>query len=294
VTENQMNERNEKDEKLKSRRALLAATVGGAAAALAATAAAPASVLAGLDGDVVLGATNSSATTTEIDASAANVDAFKGTATGTGSGVVATSVNGPAVDATATGTGSAVGASAADGPAVIASKSAPDTTAVVYATSGTTGAATLDETPFTGVYGFTETDPEILGTGVWGDSADVGVYGSGGTGTIGYGFWGVYGESASPGGIGIYAFASSTDRRALYVDGKVGFRRSGKATISAGHSSIVVNLTGVSASSMVFAQIASNRSGRWVRAVVPTTGKFTVYLNTTVTAATFVIWWVIN
>jgi hypothetical protein len=284
----------EKRDGLKSRRALLRATVGGAAAALAASAAAPATVLAGIDGDVVLGATNSSATTTEIDANAADVDAFKATATGTGSGVVATSVNGPAIDATVTGTAAAVGASAVDGPAMSASKSAPDTTATIYATSGTTGAATPDQTPFTGVYGFTETDPEVLGTGVWGDSADVGVYGSGSIGTVGYGFWGVYGESASPGGNGIYAYAPSTDRRALYVDGKVGFRRSGRTTISSGQSSKVVSLSGVSASSLVFAQLGSNRSGRWVRAVVPTTGKFTIYLNTSVTSTTYIIWWVIN
>ena len=277
-----------------SRRALLTATVGGAAAALAASAAAPASVLAGLDGDVVLGATNSSGTTTEIDANVADVDAFKATATGTGSGVVATAVNGPAIEATASGTGTAVGASAADGPAVTASKTDPDTTAAVYATSGSTGAADPGQTSFTGVYGFTETDPTILGTGVWGDSADVGVYGSGSTGTIGFGFWGVYGESDSPGGIGIYAYSPSTDRRALYVDGKVGFRRSGRTTISSGHSSRVVTLSGVTTGSLVFAQLASNRSGRWVRAVVPTTGKFTVYLNTTVTSTTYIIWWVIN
>jgi hypothetical protein len=38
----------------------------------------------------------------------------------------------------------------------------------------------------------------------------------------------------------------------------------------------------------------SNRASRYVRAVVPTTGSFTIYLNTSVTSATYVAWFVIN
>jgi hypothetical protein len=55
-----------------------------------------------------------------------------------------------------------------------------------------------------------------------------------------------------------------------------------------------VNLAGVSFSSLVFAVLRSNRSGRYVRAVVPTTGYFTIYLNTTVTSSTYVVWFVLN
>ena len=50
----------------------------------------------------------------------------------------------------------------------------------------------------------------------------------------------------------------------------------------------------VTSASRIFAVLHSNRSGRYVRAVVPTTGSFTVYLNTTVTSATYVAWFVIN
>jgi hypothetical protein len=40
--------------------------------------------------------------------------------------------------------------------------------------------------------------------------------------------------------------------------------------------------------------LRSNRSGRYVRAVVPTAGSFTIYLNTTVTSSTYVVWFVLN
>jgi hypothetical protein len=259
----------------KSRRALLTAALG-AGAAVAAQAALPLGVSAADPNDVVKNIDNVTTDTTGINSSAtADVDAFAATAGGTGAAVVAT---------------------AADGSAVRASNSGADTTAAVYVTSGdTTDAAAPSETAYTGAYSFTETVPEFLGTGLWGDSGDTGVLGSGGnTGIIGFGFWGVYGESSSAGGTGIYAYAPSTDRRALYVDGKVGFRRSGRTTLSSGQSSKTISLTGVTSSSLVFAQVASNRSGRWVRAVVSSTGKFTIYLNTSVTSATYVIWWVIN
>jgi hypothetical protein len=265
----------EKQDGLKSRRALLTAAAASAAA-LAAQAAVPLAARADDPNDVVKEVNNVTTDTTGIDSSAtADVNAFSAAAGGTGNAVVAT---------------------AEDAPAIAASNTGADVATAMYVTSGdATDAAPLENTAYTGAYGFTEVVPEFLGTGLWGDSLDTGVLATGAnTGTIGYGFWGVYGESSSPGGIGIYAYAPSTDRRALYVDGKVGFRRSGRTTISAGQSSRVISLTGVSSSSLVFAQIASNRSGRWVRAVVPTTGKFTIYLNTSVTVTTYVIWWVIN
>jgi len=87
---------------------------------------------------------------------------------------------------------------------------------------------------------------------------------------------------------------ASTDRVALKVTGKAQCTRSGRTTISSGTSSKTGNLAGVTTSSLAFAVFASNRSGRWVRAVVQAAGKFTVFLNTSVTSATFVIWWVLN
>ena len=44
----------------------------------------------------------------------------------------------------------------------------------------------------------------------------------------------------------------------------------------------------------MFAVLHSNRTGRWVQSVVPTTGSFTIYLNGTVSASTYIAWFVIN
>jgi hypothetical protein len=51
-----------------------------------------------------------------------------------------------------------------------------------------------------------------------------------------------------------------------------------------------VSLGGVTASSLVFAVLAQNRSGRYVRAAVPESGKFTIYLNQNVSSDTKVSW----
>ncbi len=161
-------------------------------------------------------------------------------------------------------------------------------------------------------------------TGVWGQGGNAssgsstGVYGEGDTGVWGFGGWGVFGASDATGtgvygfsgasvpaapahtgvfgysdsGTGVYARAATGT--ALYVNGKAKFSRSGRATIGSGKSSLVVTLAGVTTASLVFAVLYSNRSGRYVRAVAPTTGKFTIYLNAAVTSSTYVSWFVVN
>jgi len=176
-----------------------------------------------------------------------------------------------------------------------------DAAAVLASTGDETGIAT--DTAFTGVYGWAPEAPfpvpepgiQYEGSGVWGDSPDDGVVGTGGlTGVLGLGgSTGVVGVGG-PGGIGVWAFGNTLTDVALRVSGKVVFNRSGRNTIGAGKSSLKVTLAGVTSSSRVFAVLHSNRSGRYVRAVVPTTGSFTVYLNTTVTNATYVAWFVLN
>jgi hypothetical protein len=165
--------------------------------------------------------------------------------------------------------------------------------AVVASAGDTTGIAA--DTSFSGVYGWSEADATNgLGSGVWGDSPDTGIVGTGGgAGVLGLGPSGVVGFGDS-GGVGVDAFGFTETDVALRVDGKVQFSRAGKSTIGTGKSSLKINLAGVSGNSRVFAVLHSNRSGRYVRAVVPTTGSFTIYLNTTVTSATFVAWFVIN
>ena len=281
--------------KATTRRALLAAAAGGAAA-LAAQAAVPLAAQGHDPDDVALGATNAATAATEIDATGAGVSAFVASSAA-GSAVVATAAAGSAVVATSTG---AVGINAHE---------TDDLFAAVYAIGGDgTNAAAVGDTAATGIYGFTPTpaDPTAFGSGVWGDSGDAGVVGTGGLGVLGLGNFGVegdgfgtggtgvFGYAGGPGTIGVQAFAASTDRVALKVTGKAQFTRSGRATISAGASSKAITLAGVSTSSLVFAVLASNRSGRWVRAVVSAAGKFTIYLNTSVTSASYVFWWVLN
>jgi hypothetical protein len=178
--------------------------------------------------------------------------------------------------------------------------------ALLASTGSEVGIAT--DTSFTGVYGWAPeapfpADPQYEGSGVWGDSPDDGVVGTGGlagvvgigggTGVVGIGDDGVVGVGSSV-GAGVRAMADSPTTLALAVTGKVTFSRSSRTTIPAGRSSIKITLAGVTSASRIFAVLHTNRSGRYVRAVVPTTGSFTIYLNTTVPGSTHVAWFVIN
>lgn len=248
----------------RSRRALLTAAAGGAAA-MAASAAMPLTAAAADGGNVVLGAQNTSESETTITEATAGEVAFKAVTTN------------------------------------------PDRAALVGATGDQTDIR-IALTQFTGVYGWAPeapfpADPQFEGSGVWGDSPDDGVVGTGGlagvlgigggTGVVGIGDDGVVGVGG-PTGAGIRAMADSPTTLALAVTGKVTFSRSGRTTILTGRSSIKITLAGVTSASRVFAVLHTNRSGRYVRAVVPTTGSFTIYLNTTVPGSTHVAWFVIN
>ena len=95
-------------------------------------------------------------------------------------------------------------------------------------------------------------------------------------------------------GTGIGVQAMSTYGIALQVDGKVRFSRSGRTWIRTGHSSLTLNVRGTTGSSRVFAILSSNRPGRYVRAVVPTTDAFTVYLNASATSDSVVTWFILD
>jgi hypothetical protein len=248
----------------RSRRALLTAAAGGAAA-VAATAAMPFTAAAADGGNVVLGDQNTSETETTITTTSASAEVS------------------------------------------LKVRTANPNAAALFASTGNESGIQTD-TGYTGIYGWAPeapfpADPQYEGSGVWGDSLDDGVVGTGGlTGVIGSGgsegvfgigaFDGVVGQGGAS-GAGVRAIGANT-RNALVVSGKVQFSRSGRATIGSGKSSVKVGLLGTSSSSRVFAVLHSNRSGRYVRAVVPTTGSFTIYLNTTVTSSTYVAWFVIN
>jgi hypothetical protein len=126
-------------------------------------------------------------------------------------------------------------------------------------------------------------------TGVYGiagqDSGSIGVRGSSPAGH------GIHGDTGT--GIGGYFSAPSTGT-ALYAAGKVRFSRSGKTYIAVGASSKAITLAGVTSSSLIFAVLASNRGGRWVRAVVVGSGSFTIYLNASLKSAAYLSWFVLN
>ncbi len=169
------------------------------------------------------------------------------------------------------------------------------TTAAAFVAAAGDQALIQTDTSFTGAYGFSESGGVTVnvGAGVWGDS-DIGVVGTGiQAGLLGIGTDGVVGIG-DVGGSGVVAISGSTTDLALDVQGKVRFSRSGRSSIGSGKSSVKVTLAGVTSGSRVFAVLHSNRTRRYVRAVVPTTNSFTIYLNTTVTSATFVAWFVIN
>jgi hypothetical protein len=251
----------------RSRRALLAAAAG-AAGALAASAAMPLAAAAHDPEDVALGVDNPTTATTSITNLTPGSTAFAGYATGLGSGY--------GLHGTSAGGGGVVGWSV----------HAPDPSWF-----------TPDLLVYTGVFGSAPTDPRdgYLATAVWGDSPDIGVLGTGGSGVVGYGGVGVEGDANSvAGAVGVWAWAPSTAQFALKVTGKVKFSRSGRKAMSSGTKTKSVYLGGVTTSSKVFAVLATSESGRWVRAVVPAAGKFTVYLNTTLTSSAVVSWFVLD
>jgi hypothetical protein len=252
----------------RSRRALLAAAVGSAAA-VAASAALPLTAAAADPNDVVKETDNATTAETSITNSGADSTAFAGNATGTGFGYGLE--------------GTSAGAAGVFGWSITAPAWDPPFTA--------------DVTSHTGVFGSSPAGDHLTtyGTGVWGDSPDTGVYGTGSYGVEGLGTVGVAGWAFnSPGTVGVWAYAPTTASIGLRVTGKVQFSRSGRQSMSSGRASVTKYLAGVTSTSKVFAVLSTSESGRWVRAVVPAAGKFTVYLNTALTSSAVVSWFVLD
>jgi hypothetical protein len=239
----------------RSRRAFLAAAAGAAAATAASALDRPSIVLAGVDGDVVLGALNSATTTTTIEITANDSDVLH--------------VSGGSENAAIVGSNDDVGAGVRG--------------------EATTGAGVLGVSPSgSGVEGST-----TMGNGVLGVS-------EAGTGVLGHitlSGSGVHGHSFASAGVGVRASAEAG--RALVVDGKATFSRSGRATIPAGADHVDVNLTakgGLGGTPLCFANLTTRRAGVHVEAVrpnTPSTGKLRIYLNRAVPGSTFVAWLVL-
>ena len=160
-------------------------------------------------------------------------------------------------------------------------------------------------------------------TAVWGQGGTVssgsstGVYGEGNTGVWGYGGWGVFGAGdtgvygfsgatvpAAPGHTGVFGYSDSgtgvyakaATGTALQVSGKARFSRSGRAAVAAAHSYVDVAVAGgLTGTPLCYATLMTYRSGTAIAAVrpnYPTTGKIRIYLTKSVTATTYVAWFV--
>jgi hypothetical protein len=252
----------------RSRRALLTAAAG-AAGAMVASAALPLGVAAHDADDIQKEIDNPTTAQTTVTNSGTDGTALAGHATGTGAGY--------GLEGTAAG-GAGVFAWSVD---------APDSSWF-----------SADLTAYTGVFGSAPASPDptnFLATGVWGDSPDIGVLGTGGNGVVGFGGIGVEGDAnTAAGAVGVWAYAPTNAQWALRVSGKVNLSRSGRVAMSSGTSYKSVALAGVTTTSKVFAVFSTSESGRWVRAVVPSTNKFTIYLNTTLSSSAVVSWFVLD
>jgi hypothetical protein len=130
-------------------------------------------------------------------------------------------------------------------------------------------------------------------TGVFGqcdiDFASVGTLGVSASGT------GVRGLSTS--GTGVEALAVNPSATGLKVIGKAVFSRSGKATVLAGQSQVIVNNIPLTSSSLVLATIqGASAAGVYVRnvSVSVSNSRFTIRVSKTVAANTVVGWFIAN
>jgi hypothetical protein len=263
------------DGTLRTRRSLLTAAAGGAAA-LAVSAIKPGGAAAGVVEPVNQDMDNATVAATGVTNATADVNALYGTAAASGTGVEGNSA-----------TGKGVRGHSAD-------TTDPATNTENAGVVGVAGdvANVNANIALTGVYGVSDPSATegFVAAGVWGESGDWGVIGSGSGGVLGDGVVGVYGFTGSLDGVGVLAEAGELSGIALFAAGKAVFSRSGKTTISSGNKKKVVNLAGCNSNTLVLAVLAQNRDGRYVRAAVPESGKFTIYLNSNVGSDTKVTW----
>jgi len=246
---------------------------GGVAGAIAAQTVLAQPALAGTDGDVILGGSNSEEKPTAINNTAAD-DAIIG------------STNGASGDSPASGL---VGSNAGYGPGVRGTSLHGD---------GVSGSTDAGEA---GVIG-RALNPNG-GTGVAGiGPSGFGVVGSSVEGT------GVLGVADGAGGIGIIASKGNMGAPALYVDGKLVTSRSGVVSISYPSHSAVIPQAGldnaadrVAMTPLVLATMQNSLGGTWVRAAIPdaATDTITVLLNKAPGSATspktaHVAWLIVN
>jgi hypothetical protein len=282
----------------RSRRTILAAAIGGVAALGAHALGRPATALATDGQPIIQGQTNTGTLGTVV--AVANATALQGVTdapTGNNYGVRGRSKS-------TTGAG-VVG----QDTAVIGTNYG-----VRGLVSSTTAIGVRGEGPFHGVEGIATADD--VGIGVKGQS----LRGAAVLGTIGgsfeyFGKTGIHGDSDSgygvtgrslhgtavqgrtDDGVAVHASAGLDAAIALKVDGQARFSRSGKATVLAGHTTVVVSPVHVTSSSFVVATIqGAGASGIYVRnvSVSVANSRFTIRLSKAPSVNTIVGWFLLN
>ena len=250
----------------RSRRAVLGVALGSALGAAMGVMGRANPTLAADGGNVILGQANDETATTTINNPTASFSALWGNASAT----------------TGTGVGVRGDAQSPNGAGVWGNS--PTGIGV----HGTGAGGVLGESDA----GFAVRGSSTEGYGVFGGGGVGGVEGSGAQ-------FGVLGSSAGIGVKGTSSSGTGVDATsitgpALSVHGKLKLSRSGRASVSAGHSSRVVAMAGVTTSSYIIATPQTNRPGVFVQAVVPGSGKFTIYLNKVVSGTTRIGYVVVN
>ena len=264
----------------RTRRALLTAAAG-AAAAVAATAVAPAAALAHDPDDVQKGVDNATTAVTSISQATADTNAFEANGNGLGVGVLGTT------DATLN---AGIVGLAGDPSNSLFETHDFDIDAGVYGFANQTfvSSGVVAEGP-TGLYA----------TGDWAIYADgqsVGIFaGAYPQGTAIHAHAGTGDPPAETTNVALRGTVTSTNQAGIQAYGRVIFpNRSGRTTITKGAASKAINVSGVVAGNFAFAVLNTNQAGVYVRAVVPSAGKITIFLSKAATAAASVSWVVLG
>jgi hypothetical protein len=172
--------------------------------------------------------------------------------------------------------------------------------------TGVTGRADNGASSATGVFG-----RAIAGIGVVGwvgaaggltTSAKSGVFGqcdidTSSAGVFGKSIAGYAVRGLSTTGIGVFGEASGPTGTALRVQGKAVFSRSGKATVQAGQSTVLVSGVTITAASLILATIQGvGETGLYVKSVSLSVAnsRFTIRLSKAVAGNTLVGWFIVN
>jgi hypothetical protein len=284
----------------RSRRAVLAAAAGSAAALVAGSLARPLSADAA-SAALMTEVDNATAATTSITSSV-NGDVaagFETTVAGQAAAIHGHSPEGIGVHGTNPTSGAGVVGDSDEAVGVFGRTGDPSgypeiagNTAGVIGYSGVSGQpgvlgvgdVGMESSGFIGM--FAVGAPALVGIG-----DGLGPPGSFGTGV--YGYAGSVLPAEPPNNIGVYARGDGA-ALALKVQGKTQFSRSGRSYVAAGQRTRAISVPGLTAYNLVIVTLQTYRSGVYVAAAVPTTGKFTVNLNKAVTGATYFAWFIIN